>query len=171
MLAQSKALEVGPVAIEVAASAGLLYQMISAIGQGVQRPGERAEILEREGDALVADFWSIVRLPFGRSRVVRTREAVRLWPPDRVDYVHLDGPVRGLCETITIESLGARRSRLIYRGTYPRGGLPRTLVFRLLSRPAVEHAMRVHFADLRERAEARAARSRQFRTPPVEAGG
>lgn len=170
MRAQSNALEVGPVAIEVAAPVGLLYQMLAAIGQGVQRPGERAQILERDGDALVADFWTTIALPFGRSRVVRTREAVRLWPPDRIDYQHLDGPIRGLRETITIESLGQRHSRLVYHGAYTPGGLAGTLVFRLLSRPALEGAIRAHFADVRARAEARAARSRQFPVAAPEAG-
>ncbi len=157
--------EVGPIAIEVAAPVGLVYQMLAAIGQGAQRPGERAEILERDGDAIVADFWTTIALPLGRSRVVRTREAVRLAPPDCIEYEHLDGPVRGLRESITIELLGERRSRLVYRGVFAPRGIVASAGFRLLSRAAIERAMRNHFADLRERAEARAARSRQFGGP------
>lgn len=154
--------EVGPIDADVAAPAALLFQMLRAIGQGAQRPGERAEILGRDGDALVCDFWTIVSLPFGRTRSVRTRERVRLVPPARVEYVHLDGPVRGLRESITIEPIDDRRSRLVYRGTYaPRGRLAGH-AFRSVSRGAIERAVRDHFADLRERAEARAARSRIF---------
>jgi len=136
--------------------------MLGAIGQGAQRPGERAEILERDGDRLVCDFWTVVSLPLGRDRLVRTREAVRLRPPDRVEYEHLDGPVRGLREAITIEPIDDRRSRLVYRASYRSQGLVGSLGFRLVARRAIHRAMREHFGDIRERAEARAARSRVF---------
>ncbi len=164
------ALKVGPIDAEIDAPAVLLFQMLGAIGQGAQRPGENAEILERDGDALVCDFWTVVSLPFGRTRSVRTREAVRLVPPDRIEYEHLDGPIRGLRESITVEPLGDRRSRLVYRGTYVSGGLIAGLAFRLLSRGAVERAVRDHFADLGQRAEARAGRSRLFRAAASDAG-
>jgi hypothetical protein len=163
MSTRPAALEIGPINTDVAAPAALVFQMLGAIGQGAQRPGERAEIVERDGDALVADFWTVVTLPFGRSRSVRTREAVRLVPPDRIEYEHLDGPVRGLLESITVEPLGDRLSRLVYRGAYVSDGRLPALLFRLVSRPAVERAVRSHFVDLAARAEARAARSRQFR--------
>jgi hypothetical protein len=136
--------------------------MLSAIGQGAQRPGERAEILERDGDRLLCDFSTVISLPMGRQRTVRTREVVRLCPPDRVEYEHLDGPVRGLRESIAIEPLADRRSRLVYRASYPSPGLVGSLGFRLLARRAIQHAMREHLADIRVRAEARAARSRVF---------
>jgi len=165
------ALEVGPIDAEVEAPAALLFQMLGAIGQGTQRPGERAEILERDGDALVCDFWTVVSLPFGRTRSVRTREAVHLVPPDRIDYEHLGGPIRGLRESITVEPLGDRRSRLVYRGTYMAGGRLAGLAFRLVSRGAVERAVRDHFADLGQRAGARAGRSRLFRAEPGDADG
>ena len=38
--------EVGPITIEIVAPAGLVYQMLSAIGQGAQRPGARADVIE-----------------------------------------------------------------------------------------------------------------------------
>ncbi len=161
---------VGPIEQEVAAQPALVYQMLSAIGQGTQRPGEGAEILERSGDQLVADFRTLVPLPFGRVRSVRTREEVQLRPPDRIDYEHLDGPVRGLRESITVEDIGDRRCRLAYRGSYRPHGLGRRLVFRLLSRGSIERTMEHHFADLRTRAEARAKRSRVFPAPHSDQG-
>lgn len=158
--------EVGPITIEIVAPAGLVYQMLSAIGQGAQRPGERAEVLERDGQLLVCEFRTVVSLPLGRVRSVCTREAVGLCPPDRVEYEHLNGPVRGLRESITIEPIGDRRSRLVYRASYrPRGRLT-DLGFRLLARGAIERAIEEHFADIRDRAEARAGRSRLFRVEP-----
>ncbi len=157
---------IGPIVADVDAPAPLVYQMLAAIGQGAQRPGERAEILERDGDRLRVDFWTVISLPAGLRRSVRTREAVQLRPPDRVEYEHLDGPARGLRESITIEIVSARQCRLAYVGSYPRAGLIRRLVFRLLTGPAIERVMRVHFQDLRGRAELRAARSRLFPDEP-----
>jgi hypothetical protein len=171
MSKQPVALEVGPVEDEIRAPAALVFQMLAAIGQGAQRPGERAEILERDGDALVCDFWTLVSLPFGRTRSVRTREAVRLVAPDRIEYEHLDGPVRGMRESISVVPLGDRHSRLLYRGTYKSTGLVAGLAFRLVSRRAVERAVGSHFADLRTRAEARAARSRLFQSAPESGSG
>ena len=159
---------VGPIEAEVEAPALLMYQMLAAIGQGAPRPGEGAEIVERDGDDLLCDFWTTVSLPLGRSRRVRTREAVRLIPPDRIEYEHLDGPVRGLRESIVIEDLGDRRSRLVYRGSYPSPGRLADIAFRVLSRAAIERTVVEHFEDLRRRAEARAARSRMFRDDPAE---
>jgi hypothetical protein len=74
--------KVGPFSIQIEAPAQLVYEMMCAIGQGPQRPGDSATILERNGDALVSDFATTVPLPVGRPRIVRTREAVRLVPPD-----------------------------------------------------------------------------------------
>ncbi len=154
--------EVGPISADVEAPAALIYQMLAAIGQGEQRPGEGAQILEQDGDELVCDFWTTVPIGLGRSRRVRTRESVRLIPPDRLDYEHLDGPVRGLRESIVVESLGSRRSRLVYRGTYPSPGRLAGFAFRAISRAAIERTMVDHFDDLRRRAEDRAKRSRLF---------
>ncbi|MES2209299.1 MAG: hypothetical protein V4515_03840 [Chloroflexota bacterium] len=158
---------VGPIAAEVRAPAALIYQMLAAIGQGAKRPGERAEILQRDGNDLICDFWTTVPLPFGQSRRVQTRESVRLVPPDRIDYEHLNGPVRGLRESITVESVGPRRSRLTYRGTYPSVGRLAGFAFRVISRAAIERTMLDHFNDLRRRAEERAAESRLFRDVPA----
>ena len=161
-------MEVGPVTVEIEAPAVLVYQMLAAIGQGPQRDGERAEILERVGDELVCDFWTRVSLPAGRDRLVRTRERVTLIPPDRIEYEHLDGPVRGLCESITVSTTADERTRLTYEGTYASRGAFDHLRTLLLARPAIRRAMDAHFADVRQRAETRAKRSRVFVT---EQGG
>ena len=154
-------LAVGPVSIEVDAPAALVYQMLCAIGQGSSRPGERVEVVSRDGDELVCEFWSLVPLPVGRARVAHTREAVRFVPPDTVAYRHLDGPVRGLEETITAHPVDERRTRLEYRAVHPGGGWLARLRARL-ARPLIERVVRDHFADLKDRAEVRARRSRVF---------
>ena len=154
---------IGPVSTAIAAPAPLVYQMLSAIGQGGGHGGERAEVLERDGDELVADFWTQVRLPGGFGRLVRTRERVTLQPPDRIDYEHLDGPVRGLRESITVTANLGGGTRMTYVGWYDPGGVIDDLRARLLAGPAIRRLMERHFDAVRARAEARAARSRVFR--------
>jgi len=159
-------IDVGPVTVEIAAPPALVYQMLAAIGQGAQKDGERAEVLERADDELVCDFWTRVSLPAGRDRLVRTRERVRLFPPDRIEYEHLDGPVRGLRESIAVGTSPSGRARLTYVGTYESSGIFDHLRALLLARPAIHRAMDAHFADVRQRAETRAKRSRVFVTEP-----
>lgn len=153
---------VGPVSARIAAPPQLVYQMLSAIGQGDTADGERAEVIERSGDELVCDFWTTVSLPVGADRLVRTRERVRLRPPDTVEYEHLDGPVRGLRETITVFPDPDGGTRMTYVGSYEPHGILDHLRAILLARPVIGRVIRQHFDDVRQRAEARAARSRVF---------
>ena len=155
---------IGPVTIEIAAPPALVFQMLAAIGQGAQQHGERAEVLEQRDGELVCDFWTRVSLPVGRDRLVRTRERVCVRPPDRIDYEHLDGPVKGLQETIVVGAGATGGSNLTYTGRYHPRGLADKLRATLLARPAIHRVMRAHFAELRDRAEARADRSRVFAT-------
>lgn len=150
--------------MDVAAPPGLVFQMLAAIGQGAQSDGERAEIRSREGDTIVADFWTRVAVPLSGPRSVRTRERVRVVAPDRIEYEHLDGPVRGLRERIVVEPV-APGCRVSYEGTYPGRGVLDRLMFRLVSRRALERAVRDHLHRMKLRAEDRARRSRVFRTP------
>jgi hypothetical protein len=164
---RDRTVTLGPVAHPIQAPPALVYQMLAAIGQRGTAGGERAEILERTGDMLICDFWTRVTLPGGIDRLVRTRERVILHPPDAVEYEHLDGPVSGLREQITVVPDGAGASLVTYRGAYRPQGLVDYLRALVLVRPVMGRVMREHFADLRDRAEARAARSRVFRTDPA----
>lgn len=155
-------IDVGPVTIEIAAPPALVFQMLAAIGQGAQQHGERAEVLEQRDGELVCDFWTRVSLPVGRDRLVRTRERVCVRPPDRIDYEHLDGPVQGLQETIVVGAGATGGSNLTYTGRYHPRGLADHLRATLLARPAIHRVMHAHFAEVRNRAEARARRSRAF---------
>ena len=152
----------GPVTIDIAAPTELVYQRLAAIGQGEQPNGERAEILEDHGGELICDFWTSIALPGGRDRLVRTRERVTLLPPDRIEYEHLDGPVRGLREEIRVDVGIDLGTRLTYAGVYHPTGTWDRLRAMVVARPAIHRVMRSHFADVRDRAEARASRSRVF---------
>lgn len=161
-----KPINVGPLSRAIAAPPELVYQMLSAIGQGSQRNGERSQVLERNGDELICDFWTPLRLPGGAEHVVRTRERVTLRPPDQLTYEHLDGPVRGLRESITVTAGPEGGCAITYAGTYvPRSRLDELRV-RLLAVPAIKHVIAAHFDDFRRRAEDRAQRSRVFPRRP-----
>ncbi len=112
------------------------------------------------GDELVCDFWTRVSLHAARDRSVRTRERVSLIPPDRIEYGHPDGHVRGLRESITASTAARDTTRLAYLGTYQSSGIFDHLRALWLARPAIRRAMDAHFADVRQWAEARARRSR-----------
>lgn len=157
-----KPIVVGPIARAVGAPPALVYQMLAAIGTGSASNGERSEVLDRNGDELVCDFWTWVSLPGGFVRLVRTRERVTLRPPDVVDYEHLDGPVRGLRESITVTEQPGGGAWMTYLGAYEPRNLLDVVRAHLLVRPAMRRVMREHFEDVRQRAEARAARSRVF---------
>jgi len=153
---------VGPISRAVDAPPALVYQMLAAIGTGSASNGDRSEVLDRNGDELVCDFWTRVSLPGGIVRHVRTRERVTLRAPDGVDYEHLDGPVRGLRESITVTAQPGGGASMAYLGVYEPRNLIDAVRAHLLVRPAMRRVMREHFEDVRQRAEARAARSRVF---------
>lgn len=157
-------LTINPVSVEIDAPVGLVYQMLAALGQGPMRRGERVEVRSRAAGHVVADFWTRVPLPLGRATLVHTRESVELHPPDRVDYHHLGGALRGLAESITAEPIARHpwHTRLVYRAELQGVGLGRCLLLRLVGQPVLRRAMQEHLADLKVRAEARARRSRVF---------
>ena len=50
--------------------------------------GESSRVLERDGDVITAEFLT----PSGK-RIYRTVEEVRLYPPERITFRHLQGPL------------------------------------------------------------------------------
>lgn len=161
-LGKPRSVAVGPLDAVAEAPAGLVFEMLSAIGQAKQPNGERSTIIGRHGERLVCEFWTLVRLPIVGARLVRTREEVSIEPPATIRYQHLDGPLRDLRETITLEPLTPRRTLLRYQGAYEPRNLLTWLGVRLV-RPLFERTMAEHFAELARRAKARADRSRVYR--------
>lgn len=145
--------EVGPISIEVDAPAGAVYAMMAAIGDesGADRRPVETVTADRE---VIREFSTPVSLPFGLRRTVQTREAIRLAPPDAIEFRHLAGPMRGLAERIVVEPLGDARCRITYRGKLPASGTLLRLGYRLIARRTIERIVRSHFADLAKRAEA-----------------
>jgi len=96
----------------------------------------------------IREFTTVVSLPLGFRRLVRTREAIRLVPPNAIQFRHLAGPVRGLAEVISVEPLGEGRCRVTYDSVLPGSGLLLRLAYRMLARPAIQRIVRSHLADL-----------------------
>jgi hypothetical protein len=114
-------------------------------------------------DEHLREFTTVVSLPLGFRRRVRTREAIRLVPPNAIQFRHLAGPVPGMAEVISVEPLGDRRCRVTDDGVLPGSGLALRLAYRLLARPAIERIVRSHLAELVKRAEAEKLGNRDTR--------
>ena len=103
---------------------------------------------------VVREFATPVPLPLRITSVIRTREEIRLVPPDTIEFHHLAGPVRvhGRSDRRrTARGLLAAGSRT--PESCPISGPVLRVAYRLLARPAIERIVRMHLADLGRRAE------------------
>lgn len=148
----------------------MVFQMLAAFGKGAVGKSDRQDansessrILERQGDVITAEF----RTRSGR-RVYRTVEAVRLDPPRRVGFRHLDGPLSSSEEEFML-SEEDQGTRLQYQGwfEYKVRWLPGMgwLIAVLLIKGKYDGVIRDHMERLKATAEARAARSHAFPQP------
>lgn len=144
---------IGPISVEVGAAAARVYAMMTTFEGGAEITTHGGDI-HLGTDEHIREFTTVVSLPLGFRRLVRTREAIRLVPPNAIQFRHLAGPVRGLAEVISVEPLGEGGCRVTYDSVLPGSGLLLRLAYRMLARPAIERIVRSHFADLVKRAEA-----------------
>ena len=143
----------------------LVFQMLSAIGKG-QLPGgggESSRVLERDGNVLSAEFNSR-----SGNRMYRTLERVELYPPERITFSHLEGPLTYSEEEFILEEQ-KNGTKLQYGGEIecklrflPVLGWLAALFY---VRPKYNALIRNHMEHLKTAAEARAARSHVFRKP------
>ena len=139
----------------------LVFQMLSAIGKGSLPGGnESSRVIERNGDEIIAEFLT----PSG-SKVYRTVERVVLYPPERITYQHLEGPLSFSEEAFTLEDTDDG-CRLSYWGVIeckapflPGAGW---LIAWTYARSKYNSIIQDHMARLKAAAEARAARSHIF---------
>lgn len=142
----------GPIHIDIDAPAATVYAMMTTFGGG-GGPELAGDAVRLDDGLVIREFETPVPLPFGMRRIVRTREEIRLVPPDTSEFRHLAGPVRGMAEVIVVEPQGAARCRVTYTGVLPHSGPVLRLAYRLLARPAIERIVRAHLADLARQAE------------------
>ena len=145
----------------------LVFQMMSAIGSG-RLPGshERSKVLQRDGDTLIAEFLT----PSGK-KTYRTVEEVRLFPPHRITYRHLEGPITYSEEEFLLAEVASGATQLTYTGVIEHRVpfLPGLgwLASVLYIKPKYDIVIRDHMALVKKGAEARAARSHVFPRKPV----
>ena len=141
----------------------MVFQMLSAIGKGSLpgAEGESSRVLERDGNTLIAEF-------FTRSgkRTYRTVEEVQLHPPERITFTHLEGPLVFSDEEFNLVALETG-TELRYRGKIEcrLALLPGIgwLTAWLYVRPKYNSVIKSHMHHLKAAAEARAARSHVYR--------
>jgi hypothetical protein len=130
-----------------------IYRVLQGVAEGHGGELEWAEVVERSGDLMLCDFWTELKLPFGRRVRFRTRETVELDPPSALHYRHRSGPSLGLAETMVIRPVTAGRTRVTYRAVYPSRRRWFGRLFSIFGRPVAHVFMHAHFRELRRSVE------------------
>ena len=155
--------------LTIDAPLGLVYQMMSAIGRGrIPGSNERSKVLQCDGNTLIAEFFT----PSGK-KTYRTVEEVRLFPPHRITYCHLEGPISYSEEEFLLAEVSGG-TQVTYIGVIEHRVplLPGLgwLASVLYIKPKYDTVIRDHMALIKKAAEERAARSHVFRRSPAPAG-
>ena len=139
--------------VTVHAPRSQVFQMFMSLTEG--RPpegnGEGATVVEQDGNRLLVQFVS----RDGR-RIYRTLEEVHLFPPERITFRHLKGPLHHASEEFQLAEV-AEGTCMTYRGQIecrmpwlPGAGW---LVARWYVRPKYERLVSRHMAQLKEAVE------------------
>ena len=132
----------------------VVFQMLSAIGEGSLpgSQGESSRVLEREGDTIIAEF-----LTTSGKRTYRTVEKVQLYPPERMTFRHLEGPLAFAEEEFNLMEQDTG-TELQYRGEieYKVRWLPGIgwLIARFYVKPKYDAVIGDHMEKLKAAAEA-----------------
>ena len=143
----------------------MVFQMLSSFGKGslpgVQ--GESSRVLERDGDTIIAEFMTT-----SGKRVYRTMEKVQLYPPERITFEHLQGPLIFSEEEFNLAEKDDGTELRYYGEIGCRIPLLAGLgwiIAKFYVKPKYDAVIRIHMSALKTAAEARAARSHVFRQP------
>ena len=141
----------------------MVFQMLTAFGKGSLpgSSGESSRILEKVGDTIIAEFMTT-----SGNRTYRTVEEVRLYPPEKITFRHLEGPLPFSEEEFNLLDQGTG-TQIEYAGKieYKVRWLPAAgwLIAKYYVRPKYNTVIKRHLTTLKSAAEARAARSHVFR--------
>lgn len=140
-------------AITINAPRPLVFGMFFSFGEGYppNEYGERATALEQSGNRLLMEFVSREG-----KRLYRTLEEVTLFPPERITFRHLKGPLRHASEEFQFAEAAAGTS-ITYRGRIEcrMPWLPGVgwLVARWYVRPKYGRVVKRHMSQLKDAAE------------------
>jgi hypothetical protein len=157
----------GPITATIRAPHELVFEIIAAPYVGrASVPG--SEVLAHSEHLAVAKHYSRVHF-----YTAQTTELIELTPPTRVGFRHLSGPVPHVLEEFVLEETDAG-TELKYNGEL---GIDFYILGRIAGRhwvrPQWERVVSAHLEDVKEHAEARAARhaARESRGPSREIRG
>ena len=157
---------VTPYQVQIHADRRLVFQYLTAFGVGGRDGGDSSNVLKDEGNRKLVEFHLQVPGLFGGTKRVRTVEWVTLNEPESIDFEGVVGPLPLLRDRFELEDDGGC-TVLRYRSTIgAHGWVFGWPVAMLIARPMVRRHMRAHLADVKERVEARARRSRVYPQRP-----
>ena len=140
----------------------LVFQMLTAFRRGrIQGDDlETSRLISENGDAKIVEFREKVG-PFTYTML----EEVTLYPPQRITFNGLEGPLHFSEEEFTLDETADGRTIMTHSGSFI---LNARAIFGWLGgviyvRPMFHSAVRKRLALVKEAAEARAARSHVFR--------
>ena len=147
--------------VRIQAPRELVFQMMSHFGRG-RLPGdnnESSKVLERDDNRLIVEFQTKALFT-----TYTTVEEVVLFPPKRITFEHLSGPLKYAREEFRFEEVDGRQTALTHSGEFIWSKFPffGWLGSILYVRPIFERTLVKHMEQVRRAAEARAARSRVF---------
>lgn len=152
--------------VHIEAPRELIYQKMSSFGSGKLKGdnNESSKVISKEGNKLVVEFVTKAG-PFSYTTV----EEINLYPPERITFQHLSGPLHHAWEEFIFNDVDGFATELIHNGEiiwkkFPFFGW---LGGRIYTKPAFERVLEKHMAQIKESCEARAARSRVFPRRPV----
>ena len=150
-----------PHTVRIQAPRELVFQMMSHFGRG-RLPGdnnESSKVLERDDNRLVVEFQTKALFT-----TYTTVEEVRLYPSERITFEHLSGPLHYAREHFKFDDVDGRETDLTHSGEFIWSRFPFFGWFGgvIYTRPVFERTLVKHMAQVKQTAEARAARSRVF---------
>ena len=144
----------------ISAPREMIYQKMTSFGSG-RLSGDNSEssrVIERDGNDIVAEFTTQA----GRSTYT-TLERVTLYPPERITFEHLKGPLQYAWEEFVFDEVDGA-TELVHSGEFIWNRIPLIgwLGGVLYIRPRFERVLSKHMDQIKVACEARAARSRVF---------
>ena len=147
----------------------MVFQKMTAFNRGRMPgdPNESSEVLSREGDSLVVEFKS--RAGFITYTSV---EEVTLYPPERIAFKHLSGPLHYAYDEFILEDRDGQ-TILTHQGEIVWSRVPffGWLGAVLYTRPMFDRVVARHMEVIKTTCEARAARSHVFRRKDRSSAG